>query len=682
MNERSLEILKLLIRNPDFKLVDLENHLNLTKRQLNYGIKLMNESLVEQKLPIIKRSQTGKFNVPSDLTQAFAEFTQEKIFQSESNQTIYSEYERAYLIVVYLFIKKDIASLAHITDLLDVSKNTALEDLKNAKEVVGKYQLTLRYSRKEGYFIFGDELNCRLLMNELIQKKRMFADLNNPLGKEIDCKRDEVIHFIRTIEKQLGIIYADESFAKMTELIYYTVGRIQNQSLTQTLFFHDQVKETREYEIVKKLVNPKWVSVPDDYEWLTLLLLSSNIYQNNTDEEQGNHMLLQNHTKQMIQLFQRQTLIEIDDRANFEKRLLAHLKPAWFRIKYGLKLGDFGSKELIKDHNHGILMDLMKEMVVPIEKEIGKKFPQEELELLSFYFGHQLSKKNEPNIPKKKAVVVCTNGMIVSKMMRENLKKLFPEFNFMATFSVREFQDFQTDYELVFTTVPLKTTLPQYIIEPIMAYKEQINLRYRVLKEMGLTEVDDLVTQLMQLIEKNSVIKSERKLKNDLKEFFLETSHQPEISDFKVLPELSSYIAPQSIQIIEEEISWKEAVILAARPLITQKVISENYLDELIRQTAADTNASFLGEKMAIPHSEKEDGVLGEGIALLVSKKPIIFPNQQKIHFIAPIAILDYSNHLRAINQLADLALSHCQNDLLLAMNEEKDVHQLIAQLK
>ncbi|EGF47315.1 transcription antiterminator, partial [Lacticaseibacillus rhamnosus MTCC 5462] len=44
----------------------------------------------------------------------------------------------------------------------------------------------------------------------------------------------------------------------------------------------------------------------------------------------------------MVSKFEQQTFIKIDDQKDFVNRLLAHLRPAIFRVRYGLHLHDIG----------------------------------------------------------------------------------------------------------------------------------------------------------------------------------------------------------------------------------------------------------------------------------------------------------------------------------------------------
>ena len=81
----------------------------------------------------------------------------------------------------------------------------------------------------------------------------------------------------------------------------------------------------------------------------------------------------------------------------------------------------------------------MKELIIPIENWLNKAFPNDELDLLSYYFGYQLSSHNKLNKQRPRAVVVCTNGVMVSKLVRANMEKLFPEIHFWLPYRCETF---------------------------------------------------------------------------------------------------------------------------------------------------------------------------------------------------------------------------------------------------
>ena len=59
MNDRASQILNLLIKNPDYKVSNIEKLLNLTRRQVNYSLSQINNDLVQNNLPKITKNSDG-----------------------------------------------------------------------------------------------------------------------------------------------------------------------------------------------------------------------------------------------------------------------------------------------------------------------------------------------------------------------------------------------------------------------------------------------------------------------------------------------------------------------------------------------------------------------------------------------------------------------------------------------
>ncbi|MGH2233187.1 BglG family transcription antiterminator, partial [Enterococcus faecalis] len=131
-------------------------------------------------------------------------------------------------------------------------------------------------------------------------------------------------------------------------------------------------------------------------------------------------------------------------------------------------------------------------------------------------------------------VVVCTNGVMVSKLVRANMEKLFPEIHFLASLSVRDFYKFEVDYDLVFTTTPLNSAMMQFIIDPIMTYQEQISLRYRVLSDLGITKVDRALDELLKIVKKYATVNDQASLREELQYFLVKQDESTPLDNFQV----------------------------------------------------------------------------------------------------------------------------------------------------
>ncbi|MDT2557025.1 PTS sugar transporter subunit IIA [Enterococcus raffinosus] len=678
MDERIKEILNLLIKNPDFTVNEISERLSLTKRQIDYAIQQYNVKLHDANLTIIKKKYGGRFVLPFSLIQHLQRM------ESESSETdILSVDERAYLILISLITNIKYVSLDHLTYILDVSKNTVITDLKNAEKIANEYYMTIKYDRNLGYHLMGNELHILELLSNTIQQYQIVQkNYYKNLFQIADISELKIVSFINTIEQILDVSYSDESFDYLQTNLYYILNRACQLPSNYEPFFENHVKDTKEFQVVSNLLkNMSW-EIPESYkEWIVLTFLVSNYYKKNWvhNEEGDFEKRLLEYIAQMIEHFQEQTFITIDNRDEFEKRLLSHLRPAVFRIRYGLSLGGYALNSLIKDSNHAILIQLMKEIVLPLERWMNKTFPIDELELLTYYFGSQLRFEN--NIASKpRGVIVCTNGVMVSKLVRANMEKLFPEIYFLASLSVRDFYKFEADYDLVFTTTPLKSSILQFMIDPLMTYQQQISLRYRVLSDLGITKVDQAMDELLTIIRKYANITNPVSLREELQYFLIKEEGSTPLDNFKVLPSLTYYLRPSYVQIVEEEMSWERAVEVACRPLLEHQIIDSRFIADCLDQIRQQGYAGYLGMKTCIPHTTVDKGVISDGVSILVCKKPIRFPNGEDVSLILPLSFFDLTKHLRAINQIADIAKDDSLIEQLLIADDEKTVYQLLRQ--
>lgn len=669
MNERAIEIINLIIRNEDYKVTDIERELGLTRRQINYALNQMNELLGSNGLPTIKRNSVGQFYIPTEVVQMFAADTTEILMKNK----YYFDVERFDYIMLYLAVYAEEVSLNHLIDTLKVSKNTIISDLKNVERILEKYEIKLEYSRIKGYIIAGVEKAIRKMLNDVI-RRNILLKREVPFSKHIkNLYGDKSIHLIRNLEKKMDIRYSDESFNFLIEALSYNFARIESGKSYQLLIDEGNLKDSVEYKVLKGSLN---ISIHEEL-YIALLFITSNVYTNNLTYGQAKEddyvQKIMGLIKRMVSMFEQKTLIQIEDRDKFEVRLLNHLRPAIYRIRFNLKINDYSLQALRQED--GELIQLMTELVQPIEEFIGKQIPDDELKLLSLYFGMQLSTNDKLPEPKKRAVVVCSNGLIVSKLMLEILKNLFPELRILTSLSVREFSEFESDYDLVFSTMPLETKIKQYVINPMMSQAEQLKLRQRVLSDYGILEIDEIVSQMIKIIKNHGKISEPDNLKDKL-ELLLVSKLHGNVSQEEVCPPLGYYLQESDIQIIDYEITWEEAILLAFQPLLKREVVTIGYVDETIAQFNEVENFAYFGTAMAIPHCDVVEEITAENIGILISKVPIKFPKMERIYIISAIAIIDTTRHLRAIKQLANIAQDEERVDLLVSSTTTQEVYR------
>lgn len=670
MNNRDIAILTEIIKNPGLKSKELEDKFNLTRRQLSYSIAQINKELEYANLPRIQRTPLGTISAPSEI----ANYLVEDGKLPPQKYIYHTEQQRSMIIILYVLTTPNPLSLINIYHLLNVSQATAAKDMRNVKNILANHHLELKNSWQDGYWIDGDELVQRSLINEAISDLEKYADSSQIINQLSTINIDEMIHFVRQMEHTINSSYSDNAFKYLIYSLLMNIARNRSRRVRQTQYFFNQISDTKEFRTISKLIDPGWVQSQSDIEWISILFLSANTIKG--EFSFSDYAVLKAIT-QMVSAFEQKTLVKIPNHEEFEKRLLAHLRPAVYRVKYGLHLNDIGTSQIsIEGPQYEFLASSIRKIISPLEKIAGKKFPEEEVKLIVFYFGGDLENAKNLSVVKPKAAVVCTNGVIVSKLMFQNLVHLFPEITFLSATSVRDFETFAADYDLVFTTVPLKTKARQYVIQPVSSAEDAMRLRYRVLNDFGLKNMELALDQITQIVRKHTESVDTPGLKTDLRQWL--SAEQPTVNIQKELPDLSMYIAPQFIRLIGNKVDWQDAIRLATEPLLQSSDVNQDYLDTILKNTASKSNYSFLGSRIAIPHTTSDHGILQDGFGFSVFKQAIKFPTGQNISIIVPIAILNTNKHLRAIEQLTSIASDDGLVNKIISASDTESIYRLI----
>lgn len=673
MNNRIQKIISLLLKETNIKIMEMMQKLSLTRRQINYAIGLINEELKKRNLPLIERHRDGSFSFSPSIKEVLP------IYNKETIDNTCSDSDRQALILVYLIFNKKYVSLNHLTTFLDYSKTTISYDLREANRITKNFDLTVAYNRLEGFSLVGSEDNIFRLATDLIlgHTKLLTDKVVSKLNPSLTIAKKTTM-LIMDIEDKFKASFSDEYFDALKIIIQAILVRsIDSQIKNKKV--DSFISETKEYQYLKQ--HPLLKNVHDEYiKWIALEILSSNLYDKTNSDYGPDELQILKFIHQIVEGFKAKTLVKIDNQERFEQRLLNHLRPACFRVKYNLP--SLGSIGIVNQDNHEILMQIVTELVHPLELWLGTKFPENEIRLLTYYFGYQLAGNFEENdnlAPKYKAVVVCSNGIIMSKILIRELRSLFPEMNFLFTMSAREFEESDEKFDVVFTTVPLDTNLPQYLVSANMNYSRKIGLRYRVLNDLGLEKTDTQVREILNLISKYAKVSDNDHLRSGI-ERILVTKDSETVNKDKTqkLPDLLSYIKPQYIQVIDRKINWRSALQTALQPLINDHKVDEKYYRELAKQIENPYNYSFLGRYISIPHSSPHHGIKDDGISILISKNPILLPNNKNVRIIAPIAFYHMDRFLKAINQFASLAIDPETIQKLINVSTSKEAYQVL----
>lgn len=654
LDSRSRLILQTLLRNPFVTSKELMGNQQISKRQLTYSLSKINQYLKMKGLPIISRSKTGLFIIPDEL------FIQQRheAQSIESHQDFFAEEQRIVVIILMTLIADEALSLVHFASSLKVSKNTILNDLKKVKDYVGNFEVNYVYNRISGYLVTGDEYAIRKLLISLV---RECMDMRNgdelirrySRIKEADIK--DIEDRMVKIENRLQLKFTDDRMAVMPYMIACILKRVElGHSIEHFQLRYEEIANTKEYLAAEELFSDYKRISTDERLYIALHLLSASLHSSEYVDE---NVLPQ--IKEAIALFlidfERQACVVLKEKKQLISQLLLHAMPAYYRIKYRLSELNQVDTSFTKDFKE--LHYMVKKTLSPFAKLFDHPIPENEMIYFSILIGGWLSKQGDNITEKIKAVVVCPHGTSISRMLMNTLERVFPDFVFLGAMSLREFHENKQDYHVVFTNVPLETEKRQYLINKFPTNTEWKKLQKIVMNDLyGYTPRSPELEGMMQIISKHTAVQDEAKLRRELAVYLQGSAEFSELAWSVHKRSLVKMIEDGHVQFIDGVQDWKEAVRIAAQPLIRNEIIEPEYRDAVIQSYNYESDYLFLGDKTVIPHTDPEYGALRVGMSFLVVNQGVNFSKNKKANLVVLLSAIDREQHLRALLQLTEIA--------------------------
>ncbi|MGR9525942.1 BglG family transcription antiterminator [Priestia megaterium] len=673
LDERSNLILKRVVSNPGISNTELERKYHLSRRQISYSFTKINDWLKSNNYPKIQRTNGGKFIIDPLLMELFAE----KVEHSAGSY-IPSEKERAQLVLLMLLSSEEELSLLHFSSSLSVSKNTVLRDMKYTQKIVNGYHLEIVYSRMYGYDIVGSEWNKRKLLIEVLRTVYDMYQGETYIQAYTGTSREEIQRLkeqMEKVEKRLALQFIDQKIKLLPYTIAILLKRIKKGNLIKDSYHidYEELSDTKEFEAAEILIEDAACIPKEERLFITLQLLTSNVLSSQFLREEET-LELKSSLKNSLALFEKKACITFKEKEKLLQKLVLHMKPAYYRIKYQLTT-NYSIIEKVSEEFEAIHY-IVKDSLKPFETYIGCSIPESEVMFITVFIGGHLINSGETIQLKKRAVVVCPNGVSISHLMEHTLRDLFPEFYFYEALSIREFEQSKAEFDMVFSPVSVQTSKHLFIVEQFITDFQKLQLRQRVIQTIfGLNTSVVNIEQLISVIEKYAKVDQKSQLQKALQDYFSlqvlnETSKNQEYS-------LADLITPETIVLRDQVESWKEAISIAAAPLLHKGIITEAYIDKMQEQYPSMSPHIVLRLNVAIPHASPEDGVQAVGMSLLKLKEGLLC-GEQKVHFIVVIAAIDKKKHLNAMLQLMKLAEMNGVINEMKRLNEKYKIYEII----
>lgn len=697
LDQRSVAILNHLIESPGHVTVqELMDVLRIPKRTIYYDIEKINDWLNDIGLPSIQNVRSkgfylddlGKSEIPKRIKSEVTKWHYE-----------YTPQERVAWIGILLLTTDKRVLLQDFIEKNRVSRNTALEDKKKLTQELERFDLQLQFDKKQGYIIKGTEKQKReVLLSFFIQViarhgwQFLISEIQAFLNTdELDVKGSTennaltvIYELILDLEQRFSFFYTDDVLFQLCIQMYISYRRsILNHLFEIDASEQEVLETTKEFQAAKFLrqyLGEQYAySLPTvELYYMTIQLLSAKV---NRISNSSDHLMLEKMrelARKMIDDFQRFTGVIFKEQAQLEENLVLHLKPAYYRAKYGIEL-DNPIVESVKTKYADIFL-LTKKVVFHFEEELGKKLDDNEIAFIAIHFGGWLNREGREVKKRHKAIVVCASGLGTSRMLERQLNHLFTTVDIVKTISVREYNDGQFLVDFFVSTTPVKPNgKPVFQVNPILNDGDKAALLKQVqaVIETGSRQESPSVEMLLNTIKKYATVHHEENLIRELKEFL----EQPRVIQREAYkPMLNELLVKENIKMTNEVEDWEEAIRLAAQPLLEQQAISSSYIDAMIESVHELGPYIVITPGVALPHARPEAGVHEVGMSFLQVKNGVAFSEKDEhlVKLIFVLAAVDNETHLKALSQLSTMLSAKANIDALMEASSVEEVQKII----
>ncbi|BDE10024.1 BglG family transcription antiterminator [Lactococcus cremoris] len=613
---------------------------NLDKEKFYRMLEEFNQKLEKQSLKKLEY-KNGLLAIP-DKVENF----EETRYSINQKTFILTEVERRSLIYLLIFINKTPLSIALFQTYLQVSKNTILSDLKKLREELMSENIQVEYSRKKGFYLNFEE--------KMLQEKAWY--------------------FLQNLSEDSG---------------FYILSKVLNDKKPLTIFKNNQLLKKMMQELQIEIVYSRYLST-----LLFACLLRHRTFEKNSEnindllksliigmsdgksaigQDNGLYRMAFNIMENVMKL----AAIEFDDFTKTFMALLDHLTPAYYRIRNHFELKNV-LLERIKNEYHSLFL-LMDNALRPLKDEVGE-ISESEKAYFVILFGGEIY-KNKYSGQSLKAIVLCVNGISSSLIMQKRLESLFPTMEFILSARVSHFEKLPINsYDIIFSTVPLKSDKKVYLMSVFPDQREENKLYNQVLQDFQLPGFAKPSAQtILDSIEPYIIIKdpvNRQDLIKIIEKKLNRTRKEGKLSGVM----LTDLLTKEKIRFTNKELSWQDAIELAAQPLLDKHEIEERYIKAIIDKVETFGPYIDLGLGIALPHARPEEGVKKLGMSFLRCEHPVKLMDDVKheIKLFIVLAAIDNETHLRALSTLTKILSNKERLSQLLAATNAAEVEQIL----
>lgn len=677
MDERSMILIKHMIKSPHISKIDLIKQSNLTKRQIEYTLEKINDYLKKENKNIIKFIN-GKLDLVEDTFLVFVELINRKD-DLLLKQYVLNQEERIKFILWYLYEADSYISVNHLLFLLKISKTTLMKDMSLLSERLKKENILIEYNRLQGYYLSGDyRLIRKKVLHDIvetitIENNRKVLDkfiLENQL-----YRFEEVMDYVKFLSGQYQIEFIEDRLLEFVYMFIIFSGRKFVQEEKQIVLWQKQFSTLyiNEYEFATSLL--KHFNISDDAfcGYISAWVLGVSI--GNFEKYYVHELQIKEMVEAIIKKFEQITGVDFKSKQLIHKKIYLHFRCVYFRWLFHIPMLNPLTQSIKEEYDH--LFNLVKKVLKDFEFNFKMEISEDEIAYLTMHFSSIIGNIEENVVT---AAIICHSGLGTSALLLTQLKQLFPDIKFLEPKSSLKINDIISQVDIIFSSTSdifLEQDKKVFMVKPILSRLDKRRLSNQVYYYLGKSNQIDLpsVQEVLSIVGNYVDVNTLSKIQSEILNY-------SNLENKKDGLKLSDIIVLEALLLEIDAVDAKDAIIKASKPLIQFGYYTQSYLDAMIHQLEVDAAYYVLSEGIAFPHTKIEYGSNKTGLGIMKLKKSVYFKDKA-VNYILCFSAVDHVSHLGALSTLLKLIetkkffsifeSSSCSNKILSQIKEFED---------
>lgn len=635
MKKRERQILEYIIECNHVSLSTLLSKFSISKRTLYYDIEAINYYI----------RNCGQIK---NINRYFCYIGNYHSLQDIINHTDYRfiTLESRINYIVYKILNEEYVTLSLLASQMYVSKNTVVQTMGEIRHYLMEQHLHL--ISKPRFSIEGKEEYIRNLFIVLMQEDNNILNIISKSVLDFDALYD--------------LKLTDYSLATLSKFISFVNCRIEKGLCIHMMKEYDEILRFSFVKGVRTLL-------PHANE-AEIVYMSAYISSLPSLGESSEIEVIDDYISLLLHRFETQSAVILECKDEFKKHIKRHLLSSYYRIKFHFPSSNPALDEIKRKHE--ALFAMMKRI---LENEHDfpafKGIREEEIGFIAAYFGGYL-KGGLNERRKNKVLLVCPNGLMVSKSLEVQLYKYIPTIDIVEIITLKELKDYIGRYDYIISTVDILNYDNVIVVNPLLT-RIDIEKLMDLLLDISSDFMQVDMQQIMNVIKDNAIIKDEERLVKALECILYQTKEKE-----RNQPMLKELIMKDKITTIKHVKDWQEAIRIAAKPLLDDGSIEEAYIQQMIDSVITHGPYIVLADRFALPHASGTTAVHKLGMTLLVVEDEVDLMGKP-VNLFAVLATTDNTSHMRALASLTEILYDSKHIDLICKGNKD-DIMTLIEQ--